>query len=547
MMKPKTALHANPFCLLEVTTRDDSRKIVEAAEERSLFLDHDACQQARSNLTSPRTRLSAELAWMPGVAPAMAQKLIDAISESAPSVRSDSRLPTLARANLMVAASEFMKDDLSAESAARFIQDFAGVVESIDASDVLRDINADRAISGFAEVTAKAIEDGLTDRLKAYRVALKNMLDDMGSQKMVETMTRAVSAATNDGEDHGPALLDELVDTYEVEAQGFLQKEYENLEALVKSARAAALQGQQAVSNVLDRLEKVVRNWDRVAQPIQVSAKSRGMKHRQSDGIAWELRSLGIDLYNDHDMIDQAHRITVLLRDVFAELPDVAEQLNLDAQAIEGVRQKAAELERNNAEWARDITFRAEVGKIFKDELAISADGIRWKGNTFALDAVTRVRWGGVKKSVNGVPVGTSYTIAFGDNRSEQVVSLQREATYAGFTSALWRAVCVRLMLEMIDNLSQGRSLSFGDITIEDAAVTLTRHKLLGSNQKVRLSWNEVSVWSADGNFVIAKQGDKKTYGSASYIYTANAHILEHIVRGTFKKGASKLSDYLAN
>ena len=97
----------------------------------------------------------------------------------------------------------------------------------------------------------------------------------------------------------------------------------------------------------------------------------------------------------------------------------------------------------------------------------------------------------------------------------------------------------------MIAALEQGKSFSFGDIEVEDDAVTLVRHKFLGSNERVRLGWHEVHVWSADGNFVIGQQNDKKVYGSASYIHAWNTHILEHVIRGGFKKGVRKLSDYL--
>ena len=243
-------------------------------------------------------------------------------------------------------------------------------------------------------------------------------------------------------------------------------------------------------------------------------------------------------------MLDQAHRMTDLLRDLFAELPEVVERLGEDAEAIAGLHRQAEERERNNEQWARDITFRAAVGLVFKDELAISPEGLRWKGHTFPLDSVTRVRWGGVRKSVNGIPSGTDYTIGFGDNRSEQVVKVRKEATYSGFLEPLWRAVCVRL-IQMVAALEQGKSFSFGDIEVEDDAVTLVRHKFLGSNERVRLSWHEVHVWSADGSFLIGQQNDKKVYGSASYIHAWNTHLLEHVIRGGFKKGVHKLSDYL--
>jgi len=541
-----TSLHANPFCVLGITTRDDRRRIVEMAEERALHLDHDICHKARSDLTNPRARLSAELAWMPGVAPRVAERLTKALSEDPLSVRAEDGLPELARANLMAAALELVDEDEPAESIAELIRDFAWLVEYIDAEEVLRDINEDRAISGFPEIKGpEAIEEELTERRKTYRSILKGLLDRMEPNKLVETMTDAVAVATDNGKDQGPVLIDELVDTYEIETQGFLQKEYENIEKLVESAREAATRGESAVAPIVDKIGKVAKNWDRVAQPIQLSAMSRGIVHRPSRDVAFELRGLGIELNNEYGMLNQAHRMTELLQELFAELPEVVEKLDEDAEAISDLRQQAKEQERNREQRARDITFHAEVGVMFKDDLSISPQGIRWKGHLYPLESITRVRWGGVRHSVNGVPTGTTYTLGFGDNRSEQSVELRKESTYSGFIDALWRAVCVRLLFSIIKQLQDGRSMDLGDMRVENGTVTLTRHKFLGANERVRLSWHEVSIWSADGSFFIGKRDDKKTYGSSSYINNWNTHLLEHIIRGGFKKGVSKLSDYL--
>ena len=71
-------------------------------------------------------------------------------------------------------------------------------------------------------------------------------------------------------------------------------------------------------------------------------------------------------------MLDQAHRMTELLCELFAELPEVVEKLGEDADAIADLRRKAKKREENNAQWARDVTFKAEIGLVFKDELSIS-------------------------------------------------------------------------------------------------------------------------------------------------------------------------------
>ncbi|MCX7164790.1 MAG: hypothetical protein NTV11_00765 [Rhodocyclales bacterium] len=541
----ETILHKNPFWVLGVTTRDNSKRIVEVAEEKALHIDHNVCQKARSDLTNPRTRLAAETAWMPGVAPRMAEKLLRSLVEDPVVARAEGGLPELAQANLMASALELVSESEQASSVAEFIRDFAWVVESIDPDDVLRDINEDRAISGFPEVRANDLVDELASRRKTYRNVLKDLLDSMAPERLIETMTQTVDDSTDGGDSHGPALIDELVDSYEVETQEFLEKESANISTLITNARAVATKGEQAVSPVIDKIAKVARNWDRVAQPIQLSSKSRGKAHIPSRDLAYELRSLGIDLNNEHGMLGQADRMTRLLRELFAELPEVAEKLNEDAEAIAGLRQKATEREKQNDEWARNITFSAEVGVMFKDELSISPKGVTWKGRNYPLEEIKGVSWGGVKHSVNGIPTGTNYTIGIGDSKGSITIELRREATYSKFIDALWRAVCVRLMLDMLGALQEGRSFNFGEIAVEDTHVTLVKHKFLGANERVRLPWSAVHVWSADGSFVIGAQNDKKIYSSASYIHVWNAHILEHVVRGGFKKGISKLSDYL--
>jgi hypothetical protein len=474
----------------------------------------------------------------------MAEKLLRTLSENPVGARAEEGLPELAKANLMASALELVSDDEPASSVAEFICDFAWVVESIDPDDLLRDVNEDRAISGFPEVRGIDIEGELTARRKAYRNTLKNLLDTMASEKLIESMTKTVDEATDGGNAHGPALIDELVDSYEVETQGFLEKESENIATLIKNARAVAPQGEQAVAPIIDKLAKVARNWDRVAQPIQLSAKSRGIAHTPSQNLAYELRSLGVELNNEHEMLGQADRMIKLLQELFAELPEVAEKLDEDEAAIAGLRQKANEREKQNEEWARNITFSAKIGLVFKNELSISPNGVRWKGTNYPLEEITRVSWGG--PVVDGVPTGTNYTtIGVGDSKSSITIELLREATYSKFIEALWRAVCIRLIFDMLRVLQEGHSFNFGEITVEDSHVTLVRHKFLGANERVRLPWHDVHVWSADGSFVIGAQNDKKVYGSASYIHAWNTHILEHVIRGGFKKGVSKLSDYL--
>jgi len=339
-----TALHQTPFAILGVTTRDDRRRIVELAEEKSLELDHDVCQKARSDLTNPRTRLNAEIAWLPGVSPRRASQLLESLLHDPMAVREDSGLPTLAHLNLLAAAFEAVDGEHDADDLANFIQEVAYLADDLDPEDVLRDINEDRAVSGFPEVRAlDQIEAELAERKRYYRSAIKDALDRLPPTTLIQVMTETVDGVTAGGADHAPELIDELVDSYEVETQGFLQKEAENVHKLIKAARDSANAGEAAVKPYVDKLDAVARNWDKVAQPIQLSAKARGIDHEASRDLAYEIRSLAIDLFNKHDMLTQSQRLTGLLQELFSEVPDVSERVEQDADALADISQRRSE------------------------------------------------------------------------------------------------------------------------------------------------------------------------------------------------------------
>ena len=542
-----TALHQSAFAVLGATARDDRRRIVELAEEKSLELDHDICQKARSDLTNPRTRLSAEIAWLPGVSPRKATQLVESLLNNPMAVREETGLPTLAHLNLLAAAFEAVDGDHDADDFAGFIQEIAYLAEDLNPEEVLRDINEDRAVSHFPEVRAlDQIETELAERKRYYRGAIKDALDRLPPMTLIQVMTETVDGVTSGGEDHAPGLVDDLVDSYEVETHGILQKEAENVHKLIKAARDHAGSGEAAVKPYVDKLDAVARNWDKIAQPIQLSAKARGIDHEASRDLAYEIRGLAIDLFNKHDMLAQSQRLTGLIQELFSEVPEISDRAEEDADALADIFQQRKQAAARHGEWEREITYRAEIGVMFKDTLSISPHGVSWKGQNFPLDSITRVRWGGVSHSVNGIPTGTTYTIAFGNRNSEAVVELKKQDIYTTFLDKLWRAVCVRLLTEMLEALKDGRDLHFGDALLHDDGITLVKRKFLGSNERVRCSWGQVHVWSADGSFCIGAKDDKKVNVGISYIHGANTHILEQAIRMAFKKpGMRRLSDLL--
>ncbi len=378
---PKTALHQSPFAVLGATIRDDRRRIVDLADEKSLELDHDVCQKARSDLTNPRTRLSAEMAWLPGVSPRKAIQLIDGLQQNPMAMREESGLPTLAHLNLLAAAFESVHGSHDAGDLAEFIEEMAYGVDQLSPDEVLREINEDRTVSGFSEAKAlDQIEAELTERKRYYRNAIKDALDRLPSATLVRVMTMAVDGATAGGESHAPSLIDDLVDSYEAESQSPLQSLAENIHKLIKAAKETAPAGEATAKLYVDKIEAATRSWDRIAQPIQLSAKARGMEHDQSNNLGWDIRSLAIALFNEHDMLTESQRLTSLLQELFSEIPEIAERAEQDSDALENIASGRNELADN----------LAELAEKFKD-FGLSGNFFKWKNRSYDINTISHI------------------------------------------------------------------------------------------------------------------------------------------------------------
>lgn len=330
----------NPFHILKATSRDNRRRIMELSEERSLLIDSDDCMQACSDLTNPMKRLSAEVAWLPGLGPKRAATALSLIENSVSDLLSMERLTAIARANLLAAGLSRLPSS-TPHDVAEWILGLSWAFEDVDSEELCSVINEERIVSGFPEVTnLSMVEAEVQKRRHHYRHVAKSALNNLSAKELVEAATVAVETATDNGEQQGPVLIDDIVDSYEVEAQGFLESETENIETLVEKIRAGVADDQpdSTLAPMVNQLIQVVRNWDTVAQPIQVSTKSRGLDHDASHYIAALVRGLALHLFNEFGKIDFTEQLIGMLQEVFAEVVEVAERTAEDAYALDEIK-----------------------------------------------------------------------------------------------------------------------------------------------------------------------------------------------------------------
>lgn len=549
-MSKLARISTNPFAVLSASMRDSRQKIVELAEEMSLRKDSELCTRARSELTNPRRRIAAEIGWLPGVAPKKAAELVHQVSSDSKVIYDLSSVPPLAEANLVTAALEVIDAKTSPEAFTHWILKAAKADANIVIEDVVRDINEDRSVAGFSEIrNVLDVEAEIGSKKEEFKNIILNALNELDPEKLVNVMTQVLEKATKHGKEMAPHLVDEIVDSYRSRVEGFLERNSTEILGLVQDIEDNASEGELAIGQKLSTLGEKVRKWDRLAQPIQLSFESRGLDHDLSHKIAWSIRGMTVNLVNDHGMIGAVKGTVKMLDEIFAELPSVVDQLETDKSALDSLETQRNEFEQQKVEqeqeFANSIGFVAEVGAIFKNRLEINVDGVRWKNTVYPLDSITRVRWGGVRHSVNGIPTGTEYTVAFGDSYSEAIITLKKERVYSEFVDKLWKAVCARLMFQMLERLSSGERIYIGSTLVSDKGINLSKHGLFSGNEKQYHSWYDVTIGSGAGNFVIQSKSNKKYYEEFSYIATENAHILEQIIRASFKKPGGKLSNLL--
>lgn len=384
----------NPFYILNATQRDNRRRIMELAEERNLLSDADECMTARAALINPRKRISAEVAWLPGVAPERVYDILllleasvgnrlgcDQITTIVPvdSLASAlARLPytkksnvadevleilkfskrdftkvceflgidtliPIARANLL-AARMLRLPNYTSDVVAEWILAIAQTFEVIKPSEVCAILNAEREESGFPEITKLSdITSEIQNCRRYYQRVIKFALDNIHSAKeRVKTTMIVIESATDSDANHWSILVEDTVDAYEEGTNAILETEEKNIEIQDKQIRIAADEetSDAVLTSLVDELLQTVKDWDVIAQPIQLHKNRQGLCHDASHDVADRVRQLAIYLFNEYDKLDFSQKILNVLQGVFTEIPVIVERITADLEILNKIAEQ---------------------------------------------------------------------------------------------------------------------------------------------------------------------------------------------------------------
>lgn len=537
-------LSENPFYVLGASTRDDRRRLLELADDLSGMADPAKAAAARAVLTNPRQRLAAELRWLPGVSPSRSKSLVEQTSRGLLDSEQIQGLPALAAVNVIISGLECSPDPTAHDLPARLLE-VAHTAERIVPENLLIRINEDRQVACVPPVDAERTVASDLEHWRAEVLAsLANVLRKRPVDHRIAVLTIAVEKGTSGGTEHGPLLLHELIDLLAVDVREILSEHAQAVRKECEIIRKMQESGllEREVLRQIDHLVEALDEWDSSAHPFQRSAHARGQEHDESRALALSIRSLAVDLHNKGEFTAAAEHLTQSLHATFSNLSLVADTVTQDLETLASLREEKTKRARERGEWERSIRYEGSYGWPFADKVQVSAEGLRHGRSHIRLEDVNRVRWGATRHSVNGIPTGTSYTIAVSSRTDVIRIECRSEDVFNGVVNSLHKSVLWRLIVELGGRLRDGQQERFGSLTVQDGGVFLSKSRFFKAAEVKYFPWSSILIGSANGAFSMSAAADRAFTGTSSYIADDNTHVLEALVRLLWKNGGDALS-----
>lgn len=372
-------LTRNPFCLLNLSIRAGREEIAEAYEEALSDgqADEEELIRAQQFVSTPRTRIEAELSWFPGIPPSQAREILSKLEQSSLDAHGTlERLQGLDKANLAA--------DLCVRSGGEieFVNALLEAYEDITDAVAHATLGSLRRVSGFPIPDTQQVGSELNALRGRHAKAAVEYVT--ATESPGETLTDVVEIFLDWGNDNVERLLALIVREYDAWSQPHLAKIKESIEADI-----AAYRGGDIVP--VEQFVKLLADWDTISQPVQLLEESKGHEEPRSKEAYSIMRDFCLWLANENGQYEEALTISRALLDTFPELPAVAAQLSQDVDALEFLAEEA-----RSVDLMRPLIGTVEEAKTeassFDEDLVVSGFGPDSRGLAKRLyDAFTDV------------------------------------------------------------------------------------------------------------------------------------------------------------
>ncbi len=527
----------NPFYILGATTRDSRQKIQELVDEKSLSLDMSVCTEARAVLTNPRRRLSAELAWFPGVSIRQTKTIIKELEDKELSAETLDHLSSLAGVNVVLSYLD-SGVKLTTKNLENAIFTLARSYESIKPETVMNIINEDRTISGFPEVTdLSVIQEELTElknnAIHVLQQAISSLSLETANKIMLHLMERAQKEKST------YSLLDDVIDQVYVM---IVQKDKDSIESKVieaikklEDAMDKKATSKTTLNKLADELLEELETFDNIMQPIQLSTQRRGLEHDITREIAHKVEDLTVTIIKKTRDFALAEKIMKRTKELFVEVGSVNESLSMGLDAINKIQQ-------DDKAFEESIKYKYTKNSFWGGSTTLSLDSkhIVYGDTKYNTDDITHIRYGTTKRYQNGVYMGTDTFVGFGTDETDTRITMLSEDEFFKFIDCLMKAVGIRIIQAMVDQLARGKSL-YG--FIYDDKVKLAKDNAFAPTEFKTFKWSDVMAGMQSGFLIIMAKSDTKYKVTLGLQDVENAPLLGLMLDRFLKLGEKKITE----
>ena len=309
------ALKNNPFYLLKVSCSAGRREIVSASDEMSFMLDSEVCSTAQNELINLGKRLAAEINWFIDADDRTIERIRTSVENDEPI--STEGLSALSKLNATLHNFSLSNDADSFELGYSILE----LNESyaiLDADEITNAINQKRNEAKLGTVQVQDVVAELGKKREEIRQLITEKLSTLDQDAYVELVTMLAEKCTSDDEYSDGVVLSDVIDQYEVRMQSTLEASTEKIEKHIEKIKG--IQSTLYVSGEIDSLIREVKEWDVLAQPLQLKSQASGMPHEISERLGSQLRNLSLYLHNEKELTKEALMLVNAMKSVFAEL-----------------------------------------------------------------------------------------------------------------------------------------------------------------------------------------------------------------------------------
>ena len=325
-------LNQNPFYLLEISPKDKRATIISKAEEKAFFLDDGSGEAAQATLLNPAKRLLAELDWFLDVDKKEIKKISKCIAEN--KEISTEGLSPISKINALLFNFSIMQD-VEVYDIGFMLTDIDEQFGLVTIDSVLEIVNTCRKEAGMKIVSEAEVDEAIDAKRDTIRQIFTEKLHALSDEEyMAFVSILAKQYVANEDYNDGIVISDAL-DQYEIRMQTEIQKHAEAVEKHIE--RIKGLSDETAIKENIRGLIKRIKEWDVFVQPLQLRSQASGMPHDNSMSLGREIRDLALYLHNEKELTEIALDLVIAMQEIFAEVGDLAEHLEEDAEALTNI------------------------------------------------------------------------------------------------------------------------------------------------------------------------------------------------------------------